>query len=284
MRASRGGTMGAMDLGIAVVTASVGFLAADGLDRFLATYDPSAADRPKDKFVSDGVGTQANVLNIGRMPGWARAGAAVGMVGVPAVGAAYIRNRTAKMALEGMALGAGINAVKLLVGNVLLPMLIGKDTSAPTLQKSIIVRLFPAETSAKISMDARKGADGKTPEGPYPSTGALSGQADVGPFALAGDSPYPSAADALRAHTGISGDSPYPSAADAIRARAGVGGDSPYPNADQALRARAGVGYEPGPPPGQGPGPKADPHRDSAACGCISDKYSVFLGDPPSAD
>lgn len=273
--------MSAMDLGVAVLAGGVGFTLADGLDRFLATYDPSAADKPKDKFVSDGAGTMANVLNIARMPGWARAGAAVGMVGVPAVGAAYVRNRMAKSALEGLALGAGISAFKSLWNNVLMPMLIGKDVSAPALQKSFIARLYPSEVAAKINMDAQKSADGKTLPGPYAAAGVLSGQQDVGPFALSGDSPYPDASAALRARTGVSGDSPYPSAADALRRGAGVGGDSPYPNADQALRRAAGVGWEPGPPPGQGAGPAASPHQDSNACGCIGDKYAVFLGDEP---
>jgi len=277
--------MGAIDLGIAVLAGGTGFVIADGLDRFLATYDPSATgDRPKDKFVSDGAGTLANALNIARMPGWARAGASVGLVAVPAVGAAYIRNRTAKTVLEGFALGAGINAFKLLVSNVLMPMLVGKDTTAPALQKSFIARLYPSEVAAKINMDAQKGADGKTLPGPYASAGVLSGQPDVGPFALAGDSPYPDASAALRARTGVSGDSPYPSAADALRRGAGVGGDSPYANVDQALRRAAGVGYEPGPPPGQGPGPRANPGEDSASCGCIGDKYAVFLGDPPPTE
>jgi hypothetical protein len=260
-----------MDLAMAVLAGGVGFTLADGLDRFLATYNPSGAERPKDKFTSDGAGTQANVLNIARMPGWVRAGAATGMVVVPAFGSTYIRNRTAKTALEGMALGAGISAFKSLWNNVVMPMLIGKDTSAPALQKSIIARLYPAEVAAKINLDATKVAGS--------SAGVLSGQ-DVGPFALSGDSPYPSAADALRRSAGVSGDSPYPSAADALRARAGLSGDSPYPNVDQALRRQAGVGWEPAGPPTVGPGPNAEPHKDPA-CGCIGDgdQFSAFLGD-----
>jgi len=279
MRASVMGS--AMELGTAVLAGGLGFVLADGLDRFLATYDPSSTgERPKDKFTSDGAGTLANTLNIARMPGWVRAGASVGMVAVPAVGSSFIRNRTAKRALEGMALGAGVNAFKLLVNNVLLPMLIGKDTSAPALQKNVIARLYPAEVAAKINMDAQKGADGKTLPGPYNPAGVLSGNPDVGPFALSGDSPYPDAAQALRRAAGVGGDSPYASASDALRRAAGVSGDSPYANVDQALRRAAGVGYEPGPPAGQGPGPRAIPGEDSASCGCIGegDQYSAFLG------
>jgi hypothetical protein len=261
--------MNAMDLGVAVLSGGAGFILADGLDRFLATYNPAGADRPKDKFVSDGAGTLANSLNIASRPGLIRAGAAAGMVVVPAVGAAYIRNRTAKVALEGLALGAGISALKSLWSNVLMPLLIGKDTSTPALQKSFIARLYPTEVAAHINITAQK-AGGN-------AAGMLSGQ-DVGPFALAGDSPYPDAASALRHGAGVSGDSPYPSASDSLRRGAGVSGDSPYPNADQALRRAAGVGWEPGPPPGQGAGPAAEPHKDSNSCGCIGDQYSTFLG------
>lgn len=269
-----------MDFGAAVLGAGTGFILADGLDRFLATYDPTATERPKDKFTSDGAGTQANVLNIARMPGWVRAGASVGAVAVPMVGSSFIRNRTAKRALEGLALGAGINAMKLLVTNVVMPMLIGKDTSVPALQKSYIARLYPAEVAAKINMDAQKGAPG-----PYASAGVLSG-GDVGPFALSGDSPYPDASQALRHAAGIGGDSPYPDAAQALRRAAGLSGDSPYPSADQALRRAAGLGYEPGPPAGSGPGPQARPGEDSNACGCIAGggQFDTFLGAAPGGD
>jgi hypothetical protein len=264
--------MGVMDLAVGVFAGGTGFLVADGLDRFLATFNPTAAERPKDKFVSDGAGTLANVLNIGSRPSWVRAGAATGMIAVPAIGAAYVRNRTAKMALEGLALGAGINGLKLLFSNVLLPLLIGKDTSTPAIQKSVIARLYPAEVAAHINMTSQK-AGGN-------AAGMLSGK-DVGPFAMAGDSPYPSATDALRRAAGVSGDSPYPDAAQALRH--GVSGDSPYPDANQALRRAAGVGYEPGPPSDVGPGPKADPHTDpSCGCGDPLIGSSMFLGESPS--
>ena len=272
MFAARSGSMSMGDFATVLVTGGLGFTLADGLDRFLATYSPTAAERPKDKFTSDGAGTMANVLNIASRPSWIRAGASVGMVAIPAVGSMYIRNRMAKTALEGVALGAGINAIKLLWDNVLMPLLIGKDTSTPALQKSYIARLYPAEVAAHINR--------ATHEAGGSAAGMLSGQPDVGPFALAGDSPYADAATALRHAAGVSGDSPYASAADALRRAAGVSGDSPYPNADQALRRAAGVGWEPGPPPGQGAGPAASPHQDSNSCGCIGDgdQYSAFLG------
>lgn len=273
MFASRSGGMGAGTLAMAVLAGGIGFVGADALDRFLATYNPLGTERPKDKFTSDGAGTLANTLNIASMPSWVRVGAGVGAVAVPAVGSAYIRNRTAKIALEGMALGAGISLFKTVWNNVLMPMLIGKDTSVPALQKNPIARLYPTEVSASINLKAHQQAVSAA------GAGALSG-ADVGPFALSGDSPYPNAEQALRHAAGVSGDSPYPSASDALRRSSGVSGDSPYPNADQALRRAAGVGWEPGPPPGQGAGPAAAPHQDSAACGCIGDgdQFSAFLG------
>ena len=108
----------------------------------------------------------------------------------------------------------------------------------------------------------------------------VDGPADVGPFALAGDSSYPTAAQVLRTAAGVSGDSPYPTAAAALRAAAGIADESPYPTATQALRERAGlqgVPYQPGPPPGPGPGPQAAP---GASCGCVGDEvFTSFLGD-----
>lgn len=284
--ASRGGAgMGAADLAIAVVSAGFGFVIADGLDRLLATYDPSATgDKPKDKFTSDGTGTLANTLNVAAMPNWQRVVAGVGLVAAPAVGSMYLKNGLVKSSVEGLAIGSGVSLFKTLWQNVIMPLLIGKDTSAPALQKSYIARLYPAEVAASINRASLKDKDGKLPPGPYNATGVLSDQpapaADVGPFALAGDSPYPDAAQALRHAAGVSGDSPYPSAADALRA--GVSGDSPYPDAAQALRHAAGVSapWEPGPPPGVGPGPQAQPHTDPS-CACLGDEgqYLGFVGD-----
>jgi len=266
--------MGAGELAVAVASAGLGFILADGVDRFLATYNPSDATKPTDKFTSDGNGTLANTLNVAAMPNWKRAVAGVGLVAAPAVGAAFVKNPYARSMLEGAAIGAGVNAIKLLVNSVLMPMLIGKDTSTPTLQKSYIARLYPAETAAHINKASSQGAPGAL-------SGAPGANGDVGPFALAGDSPYPDAAQALRA--GVSGDSPYPTAAQALRA--GVSGDSPYPTAAAALRKQAGVGYEPGPPSSPGPGPQAEPHTDPA-CGCVGDPtamFSSFLGESESS-
>lgn len=262
--------MGVGEMVLATASAGFGFVLADGIDRLLATYNPSSTDAPpKDRFTSSGTGTLANTLNVASMPDWKRLAAGVGLTAAPAVGAMFT-DGYARSALEGAAIGAGVNFIKLLVNNVLMPMLIGKDTSAPALQKSYVARLYPAEVAARINKASSQAAPG-----------ALSGAQDVGPFALGGDSPYPTADQALR--TGVHGDSPYPTAAQALRA--GVSGDSPYPTAAQALRTEAGLhGWQPGPPSGTGPGPQAEPHTDPS-CGCVGDPtiaFSSFLGEAPA--
>jgi hypothetical protein len=278
MRASRGGGMSPGAMALAVASGGLGFVLADGLDRLLATYDPGGV-KPTDKFTSDGTGTLANTLNIAAMPNWKRAVAGVGVAAVPAVGAMFVKNSYGRGALEGLAVGAGISAFKTLWQNVLMPMLVGKDTSAPTLQKSYIARLYPAEVAAHVSRASQpKGA------APGNAAGVLSGAPDVGPFALAGDSPYPDAGEALRTSTGVHGDSPYPDAAQSLRAATGVHGDSPYPSTAQALGYVGADGsWNPGPPPGVGPGPQAKPHAD---CGCVGDlnPYLGFVGDAPGEE
>ena len=272
----RSSGMGAGALALMIGSGGIGFVLADGLDRMLATYNPSGTERPTDKFTSDGSGTLANTLNVAAMPNWKRLAAGVGVTAVPAVGAMFVKNPYGRASLEGLAVGAGISTFKMLWNNVLMPMLIGKDTSTPALQKSYIARLYPAEVAAHINQKASQTAVSSAGSGALseqPSTGVGAPAADVGPFALSGDSPYPSASDALRA--GVSGDSPYPSAEQALRA--GVSGDSPYPTAAAALRKEAGVSaWQPGPPPGPGPGPQAEPHKDPS-CGCIGDD-NPFLG------
>ncbi len=261
----RSGGMGVGEMVLATASAGFGFILADGIDRLLATYNPSSTDAPpKDKFTSSGTGTLANTLNVASMPDWKRLVAGVGLTAAPAVGAMFT-DGYARSALEGAAIGAGVNFIKMLVNNVLMPMLIGKDTSAPALQKSYIARLYPAEVAAHINKASSQ-----------PAPGALSGAQDVGPFALGGDSPYPTAEQALRA--GVSGDSPYPTAEQALRS--GVSGDSPYPTAAQALRKEAGVSaWEPSGPSTPGPGPQ----DNGADCGCVGDPtigYASFLGTP----
>lgn len=284
MRANGPGMSGG-ELALGVLFGGLGFAVADGLDRFLATYNPTATDRPKDKFTSDGTGTLANTLNIANRPGLIRLGAGVTVAAVPAISSMYIRNASLRSSLQGMSIGAGVSLFKSIWNNFLMPMLIGKDTSPTTLQKSYIARLYPAEVAASINMKAINAAKkaGQTPAMNVSSgSSGLSG-ADVGPHALAGDSPYPTAVDALRQRAGVS-DPQYPDAAEALRRRAGLSGPSSYPDAAEVLRRRAGVGYEPAGPPEGGTGPQAEPHKDPA-CGCVGTpgaRYSMFLGDEPN--
>ena len=264
--------MGVAELGLALVSGGLGYILADGLDRFLATYDPTAAERPKDKFTSDGAGTLANTFNVASPPSWLRLGAGVGAVALPAVGAAFVDQPLVKSSLEGATVGAGVSLFKTLWNNFLMPMLLGKDTTTPALQKSFIARLYPAEVAAKLNLDAKQQQVSSGGQ-----AGALSG-ADVGPFAVAGSPEYPDAAQALLTHTGVQ--DAYPS----VQNTWGTGGPSNYPTAAQAMGTGAspagGVPYSPGPPPGTGPGPQAAPHTDPA-CGCIGslDMASPFLGD-----
>lgn len=290
MHASRGGGLQMAEMAVALVSGGLGFVLADGLDRFLATYNPAGGERPKDKFTSDGAGTLANTLNVAAKPSILRIASGVGATALPAMGAMYSRNPLVRASFEGMTVGAGVSLFKTLWNNLLIPLLTPKDTSPGSLQKCFIARLYPAEVAAHINQAA---AASSAPVGP----GVLSGHSDVGPFALAGDSPYADAASALRRGAGLQapdyawgtgGDSPYPDAATAFRRAMGVSGDSPYPDAAQALRHNAGMGapaghgnpgtpgmgepWQPGPPPGVGPGP-----QKSSDCGCIGDD-NAFLG------
>jgi len=273
--------MGVADFAVAVVTSGVGFILADGIDRLLATYNPSSTDpKPTDKFTSDGSGTLANTLNVAMRPNLMRIGAGVGVAAAPALLSAYaVRNRTGKAALDGLALGAGVNLFRMFWNNFLMPMLTPKDTSPPSLQKSIIVRLYPAEVAASLNMQQKQVTA---------VAGVLSG-ADVGPFALAAESPYPDAGQALRNATGIQ-DSQYPT----VQNTWGTGGPgSDYPTVAQSMGTGAPYGrgnpgqpgvsqdWQPGPPSDVGPGPQARPHSDPS-CGCVGDPlagHSAFLGE-----
>lgn len=272
MRAFTGGGMSIGSLVLTGVSGGVGFVLADGLDRLLATYDPAATERPKDKFTSDGAGTLANTLNISSRPGLARAGAAIGVVAVPAVGAMFVKNRYAKTVLTAAAFGAGINGFKLLFNTVVMPMLRPKDATPAELQKSYVARLYPSEVAAAIN-GAKKNSDG-TERAPQlavsagGAAGALSGPGDVGPFAgLAGDPAYPSAAQVL--NRGVAGPG-----AEWPTAQQTLGTGEQYPSAAQALYRKTGqVGWEPGEASTVGPGPQ--PADES--CGCAG-PYDMFLG------
>lgn len=278
--------MQAVELLVAVVSGGVGFVLADGIDRFLATYDPSATgEKPKDKFTSDGAGTLANTLNVASRPSLIRVAAGIGTAAVPAVASMYVDNPFMKSGLEGLAIGAGVSVFKTFWNNFLMPMLIGKDkTSTGDLQKSFIARLYPAEVAAHINLEQKQTSASGV------AFGALSG-GDVGPFALAAESPYPDAGQALRRATGVQ-DAAYPSAQN-VWGTGGPGSD--YPTAAQAMGTGAPAGHgnpgqpglsawEPGPPPTHGPGPQ--PVGSDPQCGCISESnpFLGFIGDQPTEE
>lgn len=283
--------MGVGEMLLGIGSAGLGFVLADGLDRLLATYNPSATGaKPTDRFTSDGTGMLANTLNVAAMPNWKRVVAGVGLTAAPAVGSMFVKNPYVRGGLEGLALGAGISVFKTFWSNVLMPMLIGKDTSAPALQKSYIARLYPTEVASSLNkkqaMTAVSSSGSGALSGASTQTGV--GAPDVGPFALSGDSPYPDAAQALRGD--VRGDSPYPTADQALRGD--VRGDSPYPTATQALHSGVSApsptggndpNWNPGPPAGPGPGPQAKPHSD---CGCVgeNDMYLGFVGETERED
>lgn len=227
-----------------VAAAGAGFLAADALDRLLATYDPSGSP-PADKFTSSGTsaGTLANTLNISSAPGPLRIAAAVGMVAAPAIGAAVVEDDAARYGLEAVAVGAGVSLVKTLVNNLLMPLLAPKDTSVPSLQKSYIARLYPAEVSATINRHATPPMTSVSSAG----SGALSDPSY--PQLGAGDSsPYDDVEQAL-AH-GLRGDSQYDDTGRALRRAAGLHGSSPYPDVSQTfMGADPATVAPPAPPP-----------------------------------
>ncbi len=248
----------------------------------MATYNPSGTGaRPTDKFTSDGAGTLANSLNVASKPSLVRIASGVGATAVPAIGAMYSRNPYVRASLEGMTLGAGVSLFKTLWNNLVVPLLTPKDTSSASLQKCFIARLYPSEVAAHINMAAHQTAVSSA------GAGALSGAADVGPFALSGDSPYLDTAQALRREAGVQ--EQFPS----VQNTWGTGGPgSDFPTAAQVMGTGAPAGHgnpaqpgmgepwNPGPPPGPGPGPQAKPHKD---CGCVgaANPFLGFIGEGP---
>lgn len=291
---SRSGGLGYAELGLIAGFSGLGFVLADGLDRFLATYDPSGAEKPKDKFTSDGAGTLANTLNIASRPSLVRIGAGLAVVAAPAVGSVFIKkNPLVRASVQGLAIGAGINAFKTLWNSFVMPLLAPAEATLPNLQKSYVARLYPAEIAASINLKQSAGVGVPVSSaGSGALSGVQTGVGDVGPFALAGDSPYPDASQAIRQNAGLHDQFP------SLQNTWGTGGPgSDYPTAAQALRAgvsapasygnpgQPGVGWDPNPPSDIGPGPQAQPHKDTS-CGCIGEAnpYLSFLGDKPNEE
>jgi hypothetical protein len=171
-------------MGAEIGTAVAGYLIADGIDRFLATYDPSGTAKPANKFTSDGAGTLANALNVASPPDMWRYGALAAMTLVPLGGSLLAKNPMVRAGVEGIGLGAGVKLFTTLWSHVLMPMLVGKDTSVPALRKSWIARLYPAEVSA--SLNIKSGKADVSSGGATSTAGTLSGGSDrdAGPFAL----------------------------------------------------------------------------------------------------
>ena len=175
----------ASTMAVEVGTAAAGFLLADAVDRFLATYDPAAAKKPSDKFTSDGAGTLANALNVASAPDLFRYGGLGAMTLLPLVGSLFIKKAMIRSSVEGIGLGAGIKLAATLWSNLLMPMLVGKDTSVPALQKSWVARLYPAEVSATLNMKSGNAAvSSGSAAGTLSGSSEQTGVGDAGPFAL----------------------------------------------------------------------------------------------------
>ncbi len=148
-RHARRNPFGGGELALAFISGGIGFAVADFVDRYLATYDPSAASPPTDRFTGGTNGTLANTLNVASPPSILRIGAGVGVTAVFGLGAYVVKNSLGRAALQGAMLGAGINLFKMLwnayvIGNLLKPA----ATDQATMQKSLGARLYPAEIVA----------------------------------------------------------------------------------------------------------------------------------------
>src|SRR5271166_2387612 len=184
------------ELALAIGTGSLAYIVANGLDRFLATYNPNEdpTKLPKNKFTSDGAGTLANALNIGAHPSWLRIGAGIAMAAAPAGASVFVKHPLLRSSLEGAAVGASVQLIQMLWSNVVIPLLAPKDTTDAGLKPSFIARLYPTEIAASINMKAQTtaltgghatGLSG-APAADAPAPAAGVGQPDVGPFALQG--------------------------------------------------------------------------------------------------
>lgn len=146
--------MAAGELALAFLSGGLGWAIADGIDRYLATYNPSATTTPPTNLFTGGTnGTQANTLNIASPPGLLRIGVGIGVTAVPGILASLVRNPMGKAALQGMMLGSGIK----LFGNlwnsyVMAKMLAPANSQQATMQGSLGARLYPAEVVAQQNL------------------------------------------------------------------------------------------------------------------------------------
>lgn len=264
-------------MAVGVISTGLGFVLADGVDRFLATYNPAATTAPPtDRFTSSGSGTLANTLNVAARPNWKRVAAGVGMFVAPAAGAYYIKQPMVRASMEGLAVGAGIAAFKTLWNNFFMPMLAPKDSSPAALQKSFIARLYPAEVASHINTAINPGATAVASSGSGALSGApqdanvgVSGGSDVGPFALA-EPQFPTVQQQLGA-----GDPDWGGQNPTVAQHWGTG----RPGSDHPTMAQV-LGAPPGPPQKPDPGPQAQPHTEpQCGCGDPTIGFAGFIGD-----
>lgn len=158
-RHSRRNPFSGAELAFSIGTGVLGYIGADLVDRFLATYDPAAygasgASLPTDRFTG-GNGTQANTLNIAAQPSMLRLGAAIGMAALPLFGASMIKNSMAKSAAQGFGLGAAIKAGVLVWNGYIVPKVFMPPAGTnPTQTSSFGLRVYPAELVAAENLAA----------------------------------------------------------------------------------------------------------------------------------
>jgi hypothetical protein len=192
-----------------ILFGGLGFVIADGIDRLLATYNPAGtAPTDKHKFTSDGAGTLANTLNVAASPSLARIAVGVVATAVPGIGSFYVKSPFVRHSLEGASVGAGISLFKTFWNNVVMGSWLGpKDTTTAALQHSHVARLYPAEVVAAANLragqDHAAGVTFGALSGANDQAAGLGAPGDVGPFALAGSSPYMDVAQALRCQAGL---------------------------------------------------------------------------------
>ena len=209
---------------LAIISAGLGFAVADFVDRYLATYDPSAATPPTDRFTGGTNGTLANTLNISSPPSMIRLGAGVGVTALFGLGAYVVKNSLGRSALQGAMVGAGVNLFKLVwnawvMGNLLKPA----AADQATMQKSLGARLYPAEVVAAQNLASNPPAY-TSPQGlnrapqqqqhmpAAPPPARPQGVGDPGPFAIAPaapPAPQGLARPAAPANTNGAGKIPY---------------------------------------------------------------------------
>jgi len=158
------------ELALAFLSGGVGFAIADFIDRYMATYNPSAAPvagaAAPTYFTGGTNGTLANTLNIATSPGLLRIGVGIGVTAIPAIASYLVKNPMGRAALQGMMLGAGIKLFSTLwnayvMGNLLKPA----ATDQKTMQASLGARLYPAEVVAAQNIAGTATGPGGTPAG-----------------------------------------------------------------------------------------------------------------------